>query len=75
MRVLLVEDEADLARPIQKALARAGFACDVAPDGESGGFNLDSWEYDLIVLDLMLPYVDGWPSFAACGNGKRRPPS
>ena len=60
MRVLVVEDERDLASAVQKALVEEGFAVDVANDGESGLFNAESWEYDAVVLDLMLPRLDGW---------------
>ena len=60
MRILVVEDEPDLAAALKKALVEDGFACDVAGDGRSGLFNAQSWEYDAIVLDLMLPGIDGW---------------
>jgi len=60
VRVLVVEDERDLASAVQKALVEEGFAVDVANDGESGLFNAESWEYDAVVLDLMLPRLDGW---------------
>jgi two-component system OmpR family response regulator len=60
MRILVVEDEADLAGALKKALEEEGMACDVAPDGASGQFNAENWEYDAIILDLMLPGVSGW---------------
>ena len=60
MRILIVEDEIDLADAVRKALAEEGFAVDVANDGEVGLFNAKSWTYDAIVLDLMLPKLDGW---------------
>lgn len=60
MRILVVEDEADLAGALKKALEEEGMACDVAPDGPSGQFNAENWEYDAIILDLMLPGVSGW---------------
>ncbi len=60
MRILIVEDEADLARAVRKALEEEGFAVDVAPDGEIGLYNARTWAYDAIVLDLMLPKLDGW---------------
>jgi two-component system OmpR family response regulator len=60
VRVLVVEDEVDLARAVKKAFEEEGFAVDVAHDGECGLFNAESWEYDAVVLDLMLPRVDGW---------------
>jgi two-component system, OmpR family, response regulator len=60
MRLLIIEDEADLARAIRSALEEDGFAVDVAPDGESGEYQAESCDYDAILLDLMLPRRDGW---------------
>jgi two-component system OmpR family response regulator len=59
MRVLIVEDETDLAAALRRAFSEEGFACDVASDGEEGLYLARSWEYDAIVLDLMLPRVSG----------------
>ena len=59
MRVLVVEDEPDLARQLKTALTDAGYAVDVAPDGEEGHFLGDTEPYDAIVLDLGLPVMDG----------------
>ncbi len=59
MRVLIVEDEVDLANVLRQALEEEGFVCDVALDGVDGLFNAESWDYDAIVLDLMLPELDG----------------
>ena len=59
MRILIVEDEHDLAWALQRALEEEGFACDVAGDGDSALRNLTQWSYDLVLLDLMLPGVDG----------------
>lgn len=59
MRVLLIEDERDLAFALQRALAEDGFACDVALDGRDGLRRLESVDYDAAILDLMLPGLDG----------------
>ena len=60
MRVLVVEDEKRLAENIARALREsAGYAVDVAGDGEQGLYLAESVPYDLIVLDLMLPKLDG----------------
>ena len=59
MRVLLVEDDADLSRQLKTALADAGYAVDHAPDGEEAHFLGDTEPYDVVVLDLGLPKVDG----------------
>ena len=60
MRVLVVEDEPELLRVITRALCEEGYAVDGAPDGEEGLFRATSWEYDAVVLDLMLPKIDGY---------------
>ncbi len=59
MRVLIVEDDPDLARQLKDALGDAGYAIDVAPDGEEGHFLGDTEPYDAVVLDLGLPVIDG----------------
>jgi two-component system OmpR family response regulator len=59
MRVLVVEDERQLLRAVREGLTAAGFAVDEAPDGESGLHQALHVDYAAIVLDLMLPGVDG----------------
>lgn len=60
MRLLVVEDEPDLLRVLVAALEEEGYAVDAAADGEEGLFKALSWDYDAIVLDIMLPRKDGW---------------
>ena len=59
MRVLIVEDEAALARQLAAALGDAGYVVDSAADGERADFLARTEQYDLVVLDLGLPRVDG----------------
>jgi DNA-binding response OmpR family regulator len=60
VRVLVIEDHAGLARNIARALREsAGYAVDVALDGQDGLYLGESNPYDLILLDLMLPKIDG----------------
>ena len=59
MRLLIVEDEEELADTVRRAFVEDGFSVDVATDGESGLFNAQSWNYDAIILDLMLPRLGG----------------
>ena len=59
MRVLVVEDDPDLGRQLSDALTQAGYAVDLARDGEEGHFLGDTEPYDAIVLDLGLPKMDG----------------
>jgi two-component system, OmpR family, response regulator len=60
MRVLIVEDEADLASTLRRALGEAHFAVDVASDGDEAQFMLGEVSYDAVVLDLMVPKRSGW---------------
>lgn len=59
MRVLIVEDERRLSNIIKKGFIEDGFAVDQAFDGEEGQYLAESEQYDLIVLDIMLPKLDG----------------
>lgn len=59
MRILLVEDEKRLAKVIKKGLSEQGFAVDQAFEGEEGFYLAESESYDLIILDIALPKMDG----------------
>ena len=59
MRVLLVEDEAKVSNFVARGLSAERFAVDVAADGKSGYELATTYQYDLIILDLMLPVMDG----------------
>lgn len=59
MRVLLVEDSARLQQTVGDALHRSGYAVDVSGDGEDGLWRGENNDYDVIVLDIMLPKMDG----------------
>jgi two-component system OmpR family response regulator len=59
MRVLIVEDEARIAKPLSASLGDAGYAVDCAGDGARADFLAQTENYDAIVLDLGLPKIDG----------------
>jgi DNA-binding response OmpR family regulator len=59
MRLLLIEDSARLQTSVGRGLRKAGYAVDVSGDGEEGLWLAESNEYDAIILDLMLPKLDG----------------
>lgn len=65
MRVLLVDDERSLTRPLQRGLTAEGFVVDVAHDGETGLNMARFGDYDVIVLDVMLPRRNGYDVVAA----------
>jgi two-component system, OmpR family, copper resistance phosphate regulon response regulator CusR len=60
MKVLVIEDEAKTAKFLKRGLAEAGFVVDVAPDGLEGLHLAQECDFDLIILDVMLPGLDGW---------------
>ncbi|KYC42825.1 two-component system response regulator [Scytonema hofmannii PCC 7110] len=59
MRILLVEDEPGIAQFISQGLRETGYAVDIACDGKQGREYASSAEYDIIILDIMLPKIDG----------------
>jgi two-component system, OmpR family, response regulator len=59
MRVLVIEDEPELRRVLAQALREDGYAVDEAADGPDGLFKAIAWAYDIVLLDLMLPGLDG----------------
>ena len=59
MRILVIEDEKKIADFIKRGLKEEGYAVDTARDGEEGCFLAKTNDYDLIVLDIMLPKMDG----------------
>lgn len=60
MRLLVVEDEPDLLATVAQALREQGYAVDTASDGEEGLFKARECEYDAVVLDVMLPVMNGF---------------
>jgi len=75
LRVLIIEDEHRLAENIARSLREvAGYAVDIAPDGEDGLFLAESSEYDAVLLDLMLPKLDGLEVLNRLRKGGSRTP-
>lgn len=65
MRILIVEDEKKTAAYLQKGLSEHGFVVDSCHDGEEGLLRATTVEYDLIILDVMIPLRDGWSVLTA----------
>jgi heavy metal response regulator len=59
MRILIIEDEQKVAAFIQKGLSQEGYAVDVAHDGEEGAYQAENFDYDAVIVDLMLPKMSG----------------
>jgi|SRR5215813_6437614 len=60
MRILLVEDDSRMANVIAKGLRESSYAIDIAPDGDAALYQASINDYDLIVLDVLLPKYDGY---------------
>lgn len=73
MRILIVEDEPDLLRSLAQALREEGYAVDSANNGQDGLFSAESYDYDAIVLDVMLPKMDGWEILKRLRKTKKTP--
>ena len=73
MRILIVEDEPDLLAGLARALREEGYAVDTAANGEDGLFNAEGTGYDAIVLDVMLPGLDGWEILGRLRKTKETP--
>jgi two-component system OmpR family response regulator len=73
MRVLIIEDEPDLLASLAQALREEGYAVDEAANGPDGLFNAEGTDYDAIVLDVMLPGMDGWEILARLRKIKKTP--
>jgi two-component system OmpR family response regulator len=73
MRVLVVEDEPRLLRNLAKALREEGYAVDTAEAGDDGLYKAETHNYDAIVLDIMLPRLDGWEVLARLRKQKQTP--
>lgn len=73
MRILVVEDEPDLLRGLACSLRDEGYAVDTADDGEDGLFKAESVNYDAVVLDVMLPRLDGWEVLRRLRTIKKTP--
>ncbi|MEI6074686.1 MAG: response regulator transcription factor [Verrucomicrobiota bacterium] len=73
MRILIVEDEPDLLASLAQALREEGYAVDTSDNGDDGLFNAEGTDYDAIVLDVMLPGLDGWEILKRLRKIKKTP--
>lgn len=74
MKLLIIEDNARLRKSLLDYLRDEGFAADAAGDGDEGVYKLMNWEYDLVLLDVMLPGKDGWEILKRLRDGGKTMP-
>src|SRR5919197_5392337 len=74
MRILVIEDEVKTAKFLKKGLGESGFVVDIAKDGPDGLHLALELEFDAIILDLMLPEMDGWQVLSRWRQSKRHAP-
>lgn len=60
MRILIVEDESKTAAYLQKGLRESGYVVEIALNGFDGRYMIEEFDFDLVILDVMLPGLDGW---------------
>jgi len=73
MRILVVEDQDDLREVVVETLREEAFAVDESPNGEEGLYKALNWDYDLVVLDVMMPVLDGWEVLEKLRKEKQTP--
>ena len=73
MRILVVEDEPRLLRNLAKALREEGYAVDTSDTGDEGLYKAENYDYDAVVLDVMLPSLDGWQVLERLRKQKKTP--
>ena len=72
MRLLVIEDDPDLMRAVCQCLREAGYAVDEASDGPEGLRKARDADYDCILLDVMLPQMNGWDVLQRLREKRRR---
>jgi len=72
MKILIIEDELKTARFLRKGLTEAGYVVDVAANGTQGLYLSLEVDFDLVILDVMLPGLDGWQVLARIRQAGRR---
>jgi two-component system, OmpR family, copper resistance phosphate regulon response regulator CusR len=72
MKILVIEDEVKTAKFLKKGLSEAGYVIDVAADGLEGLHLAKEVDFDLVILDVMLPVLDGWQVLAQLGESEQK---
>lgn len=73
MRILLIEDHPTIRESVARALRASNYAVDVATDGREGLWKTEDSDYDAIILDVMLPVMDGWEVLSELRKKNRTP--
>ena len=74
MRILVIEDELKTAKFLKKGLGESGFVVDIAKNGSEGLHLALELQFDAIILDIMLPELDGWQVLSRLRQAKRQTP-
>src|SRR5580704_3112957 len=74
MKILVIEDEIKTAKFLKKGLSESGFSVEVAGDGLDGLHLVQEVEFDLVILDVMLPRLDGWQVLTRLRQAGRQMP-
>ncbi len=74
MKLLIIEDENKIGNYLQQGLSEAGFVVDLARNGLDGHHLAMTEDYDLLILDVMLPDIDGWTILKSLREADRKTP-
>ena len=74
MRILLVEDERELSNALVAILTRSNYSVDAVYDGEDALYYLDTEIYDVVILDIMIPKIDGIQVLKTIRQAGNKPP-
>lgn len=74
MKLLVIEDEAKAGEYLQKGLTESGYTVDLSKDGVDGLYQATSQTYDLIILDIMLPKLNGWQVLQTLRSSEMKTP-
>lgn len=74
MKLLIIEDETKAGDYLKKGLTESGYTVDLSRDGVDGLYNATTYQYDLIILDVMLPKLNGWQILQTLRNCENSTP-
>ncbi|MBM3831998.1 MAG: response regulator transcription factor [Verrucomicrobia bacterium] len=73
MKILLIDDELSMLEFLAKTFREDGYAVDTSSDGEDGLYKAQNWDYDAIVLDVLMPRLNGWEVLKRLRQTKKTP--
>jgi len=73
LKILVIEDQDDLREVVVETLREESYATDSSADGEEGLYKALNWDYDLVILDVLMPGLNGWQVLEKLRKEKNTP--